>query len=127
MNPEEMAAIVARTEVNAREIERLRERSHEYGNELQKAVAGIENVGAKLDAIHASTLSRISELRVELKEDITEVKAQNTEIKAQTTKTNGSVADVDRRVSRLQGAMAAVCFFVTVGAPVALFLIPHIH
>lgn len=122
-----MATVVAKTEVNAREIERLRERSHDYGNELQRAIAGIENLNGKLDAIHVSTLGRIAELRGEIKEDITDVKSQNTKIETQTTKTNGSVADVDRRVSRLQGAFAAFAFVVTGGIPVALFLAPHIH
>lgn len=126
-----MAAVAAKAEVNAREIERLRERSHDYGNELQRAIAGIENVGAKLDAIHVSTLGRIAELRAEVKEDLTELKTDTSkslgEIKTQTTRTNGRVGKHDGQISRIQGAVAALCFFVTVGAPVALFLVPHIH
>ena len=120
MNAEDMAGVVAKTEVNAREIERLRERSHEYGNELQRAIAIIENVGGKLDATHTSTLGRIAELRAEMREDLTEIKTQ-------TTATNGRVGEHDQKISRIQGAVAALCFFVTVGAPVALFLVPHIH
>lgn len=120
MTPEEAAAVLAKTEMNAHEIERLRERSHEFGNELQHVVAGIENLGGKLDAIHTSLLGRIAEQRAEFKEDLTEIKKQ-------TTATNGKVAEHSGQISRIQGAVAALCFFVTVGTPVAVFLVPHIH
>jgi hypothetical protein len=48
-------------------------------------------------------------------------------IEEQTKATNGHVADVDRRLSRLQGAVAALSAVTVAGIPVALFLAPHIH
>lgn len=107
MNGDEMAATVAETRANSREIEKLRERSHEYGNILQEVKVLLGGVDQKLDATHTSVKGRIAELRAEMKEDLTEIKAQ-------TTETNGRVGEHDRQISRLQGGLAVV----VVGLPI---------
>jgi ElaB/YqjD/DUF883 family membrane-anchored ribosome-binding protein len=96
-----MSATIAETRANAREIEKLRERSHEYGNLLQELKVLVAGVDQKLDATHTSVKGRIAELRAEVKEDLTEIKAQ-------TTETNGRVGGHDRQISRLQGGLAVV-------------------
>jgi chromosome segregation ATPase len=93
-----IAATVAETQSNAREIERLRERSHEYGNNLQMVLAKLEGLDSKLDATHTSVKGRLAELRGEVKEDLAEIKTQ-------TAATNGHVADHDRSISKLQGGL----------------------
>jgi len=107
MNGDDMAATVAETRANSREIEKLRERNHEYGNSLQELIVLVGGLDQKLDATHTSVKGRIAELRAEMKEDLTEIKAQ-------TTKTNGRVGDHDRQISRLQGGLVVVA----VGLPV---------
>lgn len=104
-----MAATVTETRANAREIEKLRERSHEYGNLLQELKVLLSGVDQKLDATHTSVKGRIAELRAEVREDLTEIKAQ-------TTETNGRVGEHDRQISRLQGAAVVVGG----GLPIAL-------
>lgn len=114
-----MAATVAETRANAREIERLRERSHEYGNVLQKVEVLLSGLDQKLDATHTSVKGRIAELRAEVKEDLTEIKTQ-------TTQTNGRVGDHDRQISRLQGGLAVVAIGLPVLTTLGLFALDRL-
>lgn len=79
-------------EMNHDEIIRLRERSHEHGNVLQRHEGAVERMGdgiidvdKKLDAIHLS-----------LKEDLIEIKTKQ-------DLTNGRVTSLERRYSELKG------------------------
>jgi ElaB/YqjD/DUF883 family membrane-anchored ribosome-binding protein len=114
-----MSATIAETRANAREIERLRERSHEYGNLLQELKVLVAGVDQKLDATHTSVKGRIAELRAEVKEDLTEIKAQ-------TTKTNGRVGDHDRQISRLQGGLAVVAISLPVLTTLGFFVLERL-
>lgn len=107
MNGDDMAATVAETQRNAREIEKLRERNHEYGNSLQELMVLVKGLDQKLDATHMSVKGRIAELRAEMKEDLTEIKTQ-------TTRTNGRVTEGERQISKLQGGLMVVA----VGLPI---------
>jgi hypothetical protein len=115
MNGEEMAATVAETRANSREIEKLRERSHQHGNYLQEVLVKLESLDSKMDATHTSVKGRIAELRGEMREDLTEIKSQ-------TGKTNGHVAEHARQISRLQGGLIVIGTLI----PVALFLAPRL-
>jgi hypothetical protein len=110
MNGEEMAAVVAKTEANAREIERLRERSHEFGNELQRATAVIDNLDRKMDAQHASTLGRIAEMKGEFAGDLAEIKTQ-------TTLTNGRVKVGELADAELRGKIRGMAIVFAAGSP----------
>lgn len=119
MNGDDMAATVAETRSNSREIERLRQRNHEYGNLLQELKVLVGGVDQKLDATHTSVKGRIAELRAEMKEDLTDIKAQ-------TTETNGRVGEHDRQISRLQGGLAVIVIGLPLITTLALFALEHL-
>ena|SRR5690349_7043186 len=119
MNGDDMAATVAETRRNAQEIEKLRERNHEYGNVLQELKVLVGGVDQKLDATHTSVKGRIAELRAEMKEDLTEIKTQ-------TTKTNGRVTESERQISKLQGGLAVIALGVPVVTGVAFFALERL-
>lgn len=114
-----MSATIAETRANAREIEKLRERSHEYGNLLQELKVLVAGVDQKLDATHTSVKGRIAELRAEVKEDLTEIKAQ-------TIQTNGRVGEHDRQISRLQGGLAVVAISIPVLTTLGYFFLERL-
>jgi chromosome segregation ATPase len=91
---------------NSREIERLRERSHDHGNLLQehnghfaRMEDGLQDINQKLDAIHGS-----------VKEDLGEIKLKQDQ-------TNGRVTVLERRYAELRGI--GLAFIAT--APFAIF------
>jgi len=114
-----MAATVAETRANSREIEKLRERTHEYGNHLQSQAAILEAIDKKIDGYHESMKGRLSEFKAEVKEDLTEIKTQ-------TTKTNGRVGQHDRQISRLQGGLAVVLIGLPTVSGCILFALEHL-
>jgi hypothetical protein len=106
---EQVASVTAQTEVNSREIDKLRERSHEFGNELQRAIAVIENVNGKLDAIHLSLKSDIAVLDGKVSETNGRVK-------------KGELADARLRGMAIVFAAAAPFLVTVVGVVVAHFI-----
>ena len=114
-----MAATVAETRANSREIEKLRQRNHDFGNELQATIAGIENLGTQVEAMHTSVKGRIAELKADVKEDLREIKEE-------TAQTNGRVAEHDRQISRLQGGLIVVGALAPVFTSFAVFLLPRL-
>jgi len=119
MNGDDMAATVAETQRNAREIEKLRERNHEYGNVLQELKVLVGGVDQKLDATHTSVKGRIAELRAEVKEDLTEIKVQ-------TKETNGRVTEGERQISRLQGGLAMIAVGLPIITGLAFFTLERV-
>lgn len=88
----EMSALVAEVSTHGREIERLRERSHQHGNLLQEHTGhfarledALQDIDKKLDAIHGS-----------VKEDLGEIKLKQDQ-------TNGRVTGLERRYAELRG------------------------
>lgn len=122
MDPDDIAATVAETRANAREIERLRQRTHDVANGLQENVARLEGLatavhglGDKLDGIHHGINGKIAELKADVTEDLTAIRTQ-------TTMTNGRVTTTERDISKLQGGMIVVA----VGLPVIVGLVEHL-
>jgi len=105
----DLAAVEAESSKNREEIERLRERSHEYGNLLQFQAAMLEAMDRKMDGHHDSVKGRISELKAEVKEELTEIKTQ-------TQRTNGRVTMLEKRHAELRGIGIALLAL----SPVAL-------
>jgi len=100
-------------ELNRGEIEKLRERVHDFGNSLQENAAhlsrvegSIDNLDRKLDAMNSSISGHIAEFKADVKEDLTEIKAE-------TRATNGKVAEHDRKISMLWGGL----LFMAAGLP----------
>lgn len=92
-------------EINRGEIEKLRDRVHDFGNSLQEQAAhlsrvegSIENLDRKLDAFNGSISGHIAEFKADVKEDLTEIKTE-------TRATNGKVAEHDRKISMLWGGL----------------------
>lgn len=104
--------------IDAEEIARLRERSHEHGNKLQEhdghffaLEASARGSDEKLDAIK----TQIAELRADMKEDLNEIKLE-------TKATNGRVSKHDLEIASARGGMKVMAL----GLPVVTGLLLYV-
>jgi predicted nucleic acid-binding Zn-ribbon protein len=114
------AALVDSLAATNREVDRLRERSHRHGNQLQEQQAEIDALNRRVDDANQITNEKLDAIHHSLKEDLVEIKHE-------TKSTNGKVAAHAETIAKLKGAVALLA----IGAPsmiaLAVVAIEHLH